>query len=201
MDRKEKRRIRARTLHKDGPTPSWYLVWCHEHCWKPETNAEAIQLADFARYADGMLTCLKNGATLLEALERQKESILWFLMTDFRRLVPGLNVLDNASPRDLLMLMTVYCQDDQQLAKAKRRCARLANTCVSTLNNPPCMSSRGRQFLLVRKLHKISLGYWRGQWLKISARIPMRRHGLGQEYSRDDPDIAGAHGCRCRQGS
>jgi len=114
--------------------PSWRLVWCYEHVFKRENCEEVAHLTKLAGQCGGTLTCVKQACKLEETLSRSKDRIPFVLMTDFRGLIPCLNILKSNTLLDSPLQIFVLCQLYRQVVKAMARTSQWVDACMPNGN-------------------------------------------------------------------
>eukprot|EP00931_Biecheleriopsis_adriatica_P059787 TRINITY_DN3583_c0_g3_i1.p1 TRINITY_DN3583_c0_g3~~TRINITY_DN3583_c0_g3_i1.p1 ORF type:complete len:269 (+),score=36.30 TRINITY_DN3583_c0_g3_i1:82-888(+) len=70
----------------------WHLVWCHEHCFKPDAAGQCRMLQGVALEGGGSLVCHKKAARFLEWLANNRTP--YVLLSDWREAKPCLEGLE-----------------------------------------------------------------------------------------------------------
>lgn len=96
----------------------WYLIWCHERCYKEDFDAVRSDLAKVVEEIGGSLVCLKKASGFGRWVAREQHPP-FVLLTDWREAKPCMSIVSQSrvnTPR----LAAVYTEQERQFRQASQ---------------------------------------------------------------------------------
>jgi len=103
---------------------SWTMVWCHERCHKPDSEAFRRELAESVEHMQGNLVLLRK-ACGLERWTAEAPSAPWILLTDWREAKPSVQFLCGSTLARQPDMIVVYTDGERQSRRSAGWCREL----------------------------------------------------------------------------
>mmetsp|Transcript_39861 Transcript_39861/g.70103 ORF Transcript_39861/g.70103 Transcript_39861/m.70103 type:complete len:330 (-) Transcript_39861:25-1014(-) len=104
------------------------VVWCHEHCHKAHNDARRRDLWRLCHEHGSSIVCVKKAAKLAASSVSSTQAGC-ILITDWREAKPCMDI-DFTQKGSKLLLMIVFCENEQVFSKASKWAANLPLTDV-----------------------------------------------------------------------